>query len=277
MTDRPAPAALSDTTVPSTTPTTDLPTTTEDRMSTQPTTSTTVEAAAPTSAERLSGGEPYILAFGGQATPWRTTLDELVGLDRELAAALVGLDAAVAARLAPVATDLLTITPRGARFLNDDAAPVAPATVATGGAVADTADISVPGILFAQHAAIASLPAAGVPVTSSAAPAAVIGHSQGVLGVALLEAMAECGSEAIGIDHRIPLDEAARRLPGKVLQGNIDPARLAAGWENLAAHTRDVVERGRSAPAHVVNLGHGVPPETDPAVLTDLVALVHEL
>ena len=93
----------------------------------------------------------------------------------------------------------------------------------------------------------------------------------------LLEAMAECGSEAIGIDHRIPLDEAARRLPGKVLQGNIDPARLAAGWENLAAHTTDVVERGRSAPAHVVNLGHGVPPETDPAVLTDLVALVHEL
>ena len=93
----------------------------------------------------------------------------------------------------------------------------------------------------------------------------------------LLEAMAECGSEAIGIDHRIPLDEAARRLPGKVLQGNIDPARLAAGWENLATHTKDVVERGRSAPAHVVNLGHGVPPETDPAVLTDLVALVHEL
>ena len=93
----------------------------------------------------------------------------------------------------------------------------------------------------------------------------------------LLEAMAECGSEAIGIDHRIPLDEAARRLPGKVLQGNIDPARLAAGWENLATHTKDVVERGRSAPAHVGNLGHGVPPETDPAVLTDLVALVHEL
>ena len=93
----------------------------------------------------------------------------------------------------------------------------------------------------------------------------------------LLEAMAECGSEAIGIDHRIPLDEAARRLPGKVLQGNIDPARLAAGWENLATHTKDVVERGRSAPAHVVNLGHGVPPETDPAVLTDPVALVHAL
>jgi len=93
----------------------------------------------------------------------------------------------------------------------------------------------------------------------------------------LLEAMAQCGSEAIGIDYRTPLDEAARRLPGMVLQGNIDPAQLAAGWDSLAAHTKDVVTRGRAAPAHVVNLGHGVPPGTDPAVLTDLVALVHEL
>ena len=191
MTDHPASPAPSDTTVPSTAPSTDLSTTTEDRMTTQPTTSTTVEAAAPTSAERLSGGEPYVLAFGGQATPWRATLDELVGLDRELAAALVRLDAAVAARLAPVATDLLTITPRGARFLTDDAVPVTPA--AAGGSVADTADISVPGILFAQHAAVASLPAAGVAVTSSAAPAAVIGHSQGVLGVALLQTLAGDG------------------------------------------------------------------------------------
>ena len=172
-----------------TVPTIDLPTTTEDRMSTQPTTSTTVEAAAPTSAERLSGDEPYVLAFGGQATPWRATLDELVGLDQELAGALVKLDAAVAARLAPVATDLLTITPRGARFLTDDAAPVTPAIAAAGGTAADTADISVPGILFAQHAAIASLPAAGVDITGAAAPAAAIGHSQGVLGVALLQAL----------------------------------------------------------------------------------------
>ena len=72
-------------------PTEDPSTTTEDRMSTQPTTSTTVEAAvAPTSAERLSRGEPYVLAFGGQATPWRATLDEFVGLDRDLASVLVG-------------------------------------------------------------------------------------------------------------------------------------------------------------------------------------------
>ena len=93
----------------------------------------------------------------------------------------------------------------------------------------------------------------------------------------LLRAMADCGVEAMGIDHRVPLDEAAALLPGLPLQGNIDPARLAAGWPALEAHARDVVERGRSAPAHVVNLGHGVPPTTDPSVLTDLVALIHEL
>ena len=59
------------------------------------------------------------------------------------------------------------------------------------------------------------------------------------------------------------------------LQGNIDPALLAAPWSVLAAHTDDVLERGRRAPAHVLNLGHGVPPETDPDTLTRLVAHVH--
>ena len=192
-------------------PTEDPSTTTEDRMSTQPTTSTTVEAAvAPTSAERLSRGEPYVLAFGGQATPWRATLDEFVGLDRDLASVLVGVDAAVAARLAPVATDLLTITPRGARFLTDDAVPVTPAVASADGAAADTADISVPGILFAQHAAIASLPGAGVDATGPAAPAVAIGHSQGVLGVALLRALT--GADAVDDDRVVEVHAIARLI-----------------------------------------------------------------
>lgn len=93
----------------------------------------------------------------------------------------------------------------------------------------------------------------------------------------LLTDMAACGVEAMGIDYRTPLDEAAAVLPGLPLQGNIDPALLNAGWEALAAHTRDVVQRGRKAPGHVVNLGHGVPPDTDPDVLTRLVDLVHSL
>lgn len=93
----------------------------------------------------------------------------------------------------------------------------------------------------------------------------------------LLQDMAQCGVEAMGVDYRTPLDEAAQLLPGIPLQGNIDPALLAAGWTALEANARDVVERGKSAPAHIVNLGHGVPPTTDPAVLTDLVALIHSL
>lgn len=94
----------------------------------------------------------------------------------------------------------------------------------------------------------------------------------------LLAAMKAVGADVMGVDHRIPLDEANRRLGGTVpLQGNIDPALLAAPWPILEAHVRDVVSRGASAPAHVLNLGHGVPPDTDPTVLTRIVELVHGL
>lgn len=93
----------------------------------------------------------------------------------------------------------------------------------------------------------------------------------------LLRAMYDAGADVIGVDYRIPLDEASRRLGGTVpVQGNIDPAFLAAGWPALSAHVRGVLERGRAAPAHVANLGHGVPPDTDPHVLTKLVEFIHE-
>lgn len=94
----------------------------------------------------------------------------------------------------------------------------------------------------------------------------------------VLRAMHGIGADVMGVDWRIPLDEADRRLGGGVpLQGNIDPALLAAPWNILEAHVRDVVDRGRAAPSHVVNLGHGVPPETDPDVLSRIVQLVHSL
>jgi uroporphyrinogen decarboxylase len=92
----------------------------------------------------------------------------------------------------------------------------------------------------------------------------------------LLAAMRDVGADVIGVDHRIGLDEANRRLGGRtVLQGNIDPALLAAPWPVLEAHVRDVLTRGAAAPAHVLNLGHGVPPATDPDVLTRIVRLAH--
>lgn len=94
----------------------------------------------------------------------------------------------------------------------------------------------------------------------------------------LLGAMRDVGADVIGVDYRLPLDEANRRLGGTTpLQGNIDPALLAAPWPVLEAHVRDVVARGSVAPGHVVNLGHGVPPETDPTVLTRVAELVHRI
>jgi uroporphyrinogen decarboxylase len=94
----------------------------------------------------------------------------------------------------------------------------------------------------------------------------------------LLKEMHTVGADVVGVDYRVPLDEANRRLGGGVpVQGNIDPALLAAPWPVLEEHVLDVLERGRTAPSHVLNLGHGVPPLTDPNVLTRLVAFVHEV
>ncbi|PZE86968.1 uroporphyrinogen decarboxylase [Curtobacterium sp. MCBD17_032] len=84
--------------------------------------------------------------------------------------------------------------------------------------------------------------------------------------------------DAVGVDWRLPLDEAVQRVGSDVtVQGNLDPAMLSAPWPVLETHVRDVVRRGGVARAHVVNLGHGVPPETDPTVLTRVVELVHAL
>ncbi len=94
----------------------------------------------------------------------------------------------------------------------------------------------------------------------------------------LLVAMRDVGVDVVGVDYRLPLDEANRRLGGTVpLQGNIDPALLSAPWEVLEAHVRDVIAAGSAAPGHVLNLGHGVPPETDPEVLTRVVELIHSI
>lgn len=100
----------------------------------------------------------------------------------------------------------------------------------------------------------------------------------GVGTAELLGAMGEAGADVVGVDWRTPLDAAATRVGGRAVQGNLDPALVAtAPWEVVAAAVDDVVARGRSAPGHVFNLGHGVLPETDPDVLTKVVARLHEL
>ena len=92
----------------------------------------------------------------------------------------------------------------------------------------------------------------------------------------LLRLMGEAGADVVGVDWRVPLDEAARRVgPGRALQGNLDPALLLAPWPVIEERARDVLDRGRAAEGHVFNLGHGVPPSTDPGVLRRLVDYVH--
>jgi uroporphyrinogen decarboxylase len=89
--------------------------------------------------------------------------------------------------------------------------------------------------------------------------------------------MSEAGPDVVGVDWRVPLDEAARRVePGKALQGNLDPAVLLAPWEVIERRAREVLDRGRTAEGHIFNLGHGVLPDTDPDMLARLTDLVHE-
>jgi uroporphyrinogen decarboxylase len=93
----------------------------------------------------------------------------------------------------------------------------------------------------------------------------------------LLALMGQAGADVVGVDFRVPLDEAARRVgPDRALQGNLDPAVLFAPWDAVAARTHATLEAGRAAPGHIFNLGHGVIPETDPDVLARVVDLVHE-
>ena len=94
----------------------------------------------------------------------------------------------------------------------------------------------------------------------------------------LLGLMGQAGADVVGVDWRVPLDEAARRVePGKALQGNLDPAILMAPWPVIEQRARQVLDRGRTAEGHVFNLGHGVLPQTDPDVLVRLTELVHEV
>jgi uroporphyrinogen decarboxylase len=94
----------------------------------------------------------------------------------------------------------------------------------------------------------------------------------------LLALLGDAGADVVGVDWRVPLDEAARRVgPGRSLQGNLDPAVLLADRATVDREVRRVVAEGRKARGHVFNLGHGVLPDTDPGVLTHVADLVHSL
>lgn len=93
----------------------------------------------------------------------------------------------------------------------------------------------------------------------------------------LLELTAACGSDLVGVDHRISLADAWARIGfDRGIQGNLDGARVLAGWDATEAGARRVLDEAAGRPGHVFNLGHGVLPGSDPAILRRLVDFVHE-
>jgi uroporphyrinogen decarboxylase len=94
----------------------------------------------------------------------------------------------------------------------------------------------------------------------------------------LLHDLGAAGADVVGVDWRVPLDEASRRVgPDKAVQGNLDPTLVFAPLDVVLEETDRVVAEGRRTPGHVFNLGHGVLPETDPDVLARVVDRVHEV
>lgn len=111
------------------------------------------------------------------------------------------------------------------------------------------------------------------PTTGKAAP--VIHFATG--SARLLPQMLAAGAQAVGVDDRTELDWAIGQLEGSCpVQGNLNPALLTAPWPVIEQAIVECLRAGRQAPGHVFNLGHGVPPTTDPAVLTRIVEFVHK-
>ncbi len=93
----------------------------------------------------------------------------------------------------------------------------------------------------------------------------------------LLLHMRRAGGDVIGVDWRISLDRAWATIGyDRGVQGNLDPALLLGPWERVSVATAEILAYAGGRPGHVFNLGHGVLPDTDPAVLGHLVELVHE-
>lgn len=93
----------------------------------------------------------------------------------------------------------------------------------------------------------------------------------------LLPAMQETGAEVIGVDWRIPLDDAWASLHFQgAVQGNLDPVALFADWKDLRARAEEVLRRAGGRPGHIFNLGHGILPETPVENVRDLAKFVHE-
>jgi uroporphyrinogen decarboxylase len=98
----------------------------------------------------------------------------------------------------------------------------------------------------------------------------------------LLGLLTEAGPDVVGVDWRTPLDAARSRIdaasPGRAVavQGNLDPAVCLCPWPVVEVKVHEVLADNGDRPGHIFNLGHGVLPETDPGILGQVVATVHQ-
>ncbi|MGL1931899.1 MAG: uroporphyrinogen decarboxylase [Desulfotalea sp.] len=96
-------------------------------------------------------------------------------------------------------------------------------------------------------------------------------------GATLLEMSAESGADVLGIDWRLNIGDAAKRVPNLALQGNIDPFSLLLPKDQLRKRIAGILKGAEGAKGHIFNLGHGIHQFTPPEQAKIAVEAVHEL
>ncbi len=198
--------------------------------------------------DRLTAGEPYAVAFGGQGSAWLETLEELVssaGVESELAT-LVG---EVELLLEPVAKELVVVRPIGFEPLSWVRALAAEDPIPSAKHLTSAA-VSIPGVLLTQIAAVRALARQGMDLKATP-PVAVAGHSQGVLAVEALKAAGDRDAELLAMAQLIGAAGTlvARRRgisvlgdrPPMVSVTNADPERISRLLDEFAQDVRTVL------------------------------------
>lgn len=198
--------------------------------------------------DRLTAGEPYAVAFGGQGSAWLETLEELVssaGIESDLA----GLVGEVELLLEPVAKELVVVRPIGFEPLTWVRALAAEDPIPSNKHLTSAA-VSIPGVLLTQIAAVRALARQGMDL-SATPPVAVAGHSQGVLAVEALKGGAARDVELLALAQLIGAAGTlvARRRgisvlgdrPPMVSVTNADPERISRLLDEFAQDVRTVL------------------------------------
>ncbi|MGV9832804.1 fatty acid synthase subunit beta domain-containing protein [Nocardia niigatensis] len=213
--------------------------------------------------DRLLGGAPYALAFGGQGAQWLTELEE-IGRDSALEPELTALVNEAAAALEPIAAQLLVVRPVGfdpiAWMLEEEIADPEQGEVsgAPSAQVLRSAAVSMPGVFLTQIAALRALRLQGLDIAAHA-PVAVIGHSQGRIAATAAAAHGQRDAELLAIAQLIGAAAGlvARRrglLPvgeksPMVAVSNVDPEALKA----VVAEAMDGVAPEKAAVLYIRN------------------------